>query len=255
MRYLAAAFAPALAFTLVATAPAAQAETRAFRTDYSVTLLGLPVASARFDSTFEGDRFRIRGSLSSSGVGRLFDDTKGTTSVEGTIRQGAVRPSAFDADYVSGRKKGRTAIRFAGDAVETVVNEPDKKRGGKTWVAVSQGHLKAVLDPLSSAIVPAANPEEVCTRTIRFFDGELRADLKLSPAGSADGRTVTCNASFVPVAGYRKGRKQIDYLRKSGRIAVTFAPLAGTGLYTPVDASVSTQVGPLRIVATRIEPR
>jgi len=251
MKHLAAT----LALALIAPATAAGAETRAFRADYSVTLLGLPVASARFDSSFEGDRFRIRGSVSSSGVGRLFDDTKGTTSVEGTIRRGEVLPAAFKADYVSGRKKGRTAIRFAGAAVETVVNEPDKKRGGKTWVAVSQGHLKAVLDPLSSAIVPAAKPEEVCTRTIRFFDGELRADLKLSPAGSPNGETVTCNASFVPVAGYRKDRKQIDYLKNRGRIAVTFAPLAGTGLYTPVDASVSTQIGPLRIVATRIEPR
>lgn len=251
MKRLAAAFALALA----APATVAGAETRAFRADYSVTLLGLPVASARFDSSFEGDRFRIRGSVSSSGVGRLFDDTRGTTSVEGTIRQGAVLPLAFSADYVSGRKKGRTAIRFAGDAVEAVVNEPHRKRDRKTWVAVSEGHLKAVLDPLSSAIVPAAKPEEVCARTIRFFDGELRADLELSPAGSPNGRNVTCNASFVPVAGYRKGRKQIDYLRKRGRIAVTFAPLAGTGLYTPVDASVSTRAGPLRIVATRIEPR
>ena len=39
------------------------------------------------------------------------------------------------------------------------------------------------------------------------------------------------------------------------RIAITFAPLAGTGLYTPVDASVGTQVGTLRIVATSIEAR
>ena len=177
MRYLAAAFAPALAFTLVATAPAAQAETRAFRTDYSVTLLGLPVASARFDSSFEGDRFRIRGSVSSSGVGRLFDDTKGTTSVEGTIRQGAVLPSAFKADYVSGRKKGRTAIRFAGDAVETVVNEPDKKRNPKSWVAVSEGHLKAVLDPLSSAIVPAASAKAAGTCFMAFPCREIPANL------------------------------------------------------------------------------
>ena len=245
----------AIALIALGTAAADAAEPRAFRADYSVTLLGLPVAKASFDSSFEGERFRIRGSLTSSGVARIFDDTKGTTTVEGTIRRGAVLPASFDADYVSGRKKSSTAIRFSGDTVANVVNKPNKKRDPKSWVAVNDAHLKAVLDPLSSAIVPAARPEEVCTRTIRFFDGELRADLKLSPAGSPNGRTVTCNASFVPVAGYRKGRKQIDYLKDRGRIAVTFAPLDGTGLYTPVDASVSTQAGPLLIVATRIEPR
>lgn len=253
-RFLAALSLAALAFI----APAA-AGTHAFRADYSVTLLGLPVASASFDSRFEGDRFTIRGSVSSAGLARIFDHTKGTTTVEGAIRNGAVLPASFDADYASGRKKGRTAIRFSGDAVTSVVNEPQKKRNPKTWVAVSQDHLKAVLDPLSSAIVPAAGPEEVCARTIRFFDGELRADLKLSPAGEAAGGTkggrVTCAARFVPVAGYRTDRRQIDYLRDKSRIAVTFAPLGATGLYAPVAASVGTRIGTLRIAATRIEAR
>lgn len=245
----------AILAALAVAGPAAAAETRAFRADYSVTLFGLPIAQASFDSTFSGKRFRIEGSLSSSGIARIFDDTKGTTKAEGVIHGETVRPSAFDADYVSGRKKGRTAIRFAGGDVESVVNHPDKKRDPATWVAVSAAHLKAALDPLSSALVVAEKPQEVCTRTIRFFDGELRADLKLAPAGSTNGERVTCTASFVPVAGYRKGRKQIDYLRNNSRIAVTFAPLAGTGLYTPVDASVGTQIGTLRILATRIEAR
>ena len=220
--------------------PAAAQQPRAFRTDYTVTLLGLPIAKARFDSTFAGERFTIEGSLSSSGLARIFDDTVGTTRVEGTIRHGTVLPAAFDADYVSGRKKGTTAIRFSGDAVKSVVNRPQKKRDPKTWVAVSDAHLKAVLDPLSSALVPAASAGEVCRRTIRLFDGELR---------------ITCDVRFVPVAGYRTDRRQIDYLRNRSRIAITFAPLAGTGLYTPVDASVGTQIGTLRIVATAIETR
>lgn len=235
--------------------PASAQQPRAFRSVYTVTLLGLPVARARFDSAFSGDRFTIEGSLSSSGLARIFDDTVGTTRAEGTIRQGAVLPAAFDADYVSGRKKGTTAIRFSGDRVKSVVNRPQKKRDPGTWVAVSDAHLKAVLDPLSSALVPAAGPQEVCRRTIRLFDGELRADLELSPASEAKGGRVTCAARFVPVAGYRSDRRQIDYLKNRSRIAVTFAPLAGTGLYAPVDASVGTQIGTLRIVATSIEAR
>lgn len=243
------------ALVSVPAGPAAAAETRAFRADYTVTLLGLPVARARFDSTFTPDRFSIEGSVSSSGLARIFDDTKGTTRAQGAIRRDGVRPTAFDADYVSGRKKGRTAIRFAGDEVRSVVNTPEPKRNPATWVPVSAGHLKAALDPLSSALVVASRPDEVCSRTVRFFDGELRADLKLTPNGRPEGDRVTCNASFVPVAGYRKGRKQIDYLKNRSRITITFAPLADTGLYTPVDASVGTQIGTLRILATRIEAR
>lgn len=249
-------FFAAAGFTLVAlVAGPAEAETRAFRADYSVTLLGLPVARASFDSTFEGERFRIEGSLSSSGIARLFDDTKGTTRVEGVIRGGNVRPSAFSANYVSGRKKGSTEIRFAGGTVASFVNKPQKTRDPKTWVAVSVAHLKAALDPLSSSLVVAAKAEEVCNRTIPFFDGELRANLKLAPAGSSNGERVTCTVRFEPVAGYRTDRKQIDYLKNRSRMSITFAPLPGAGIYTPVDASVGTQIGTLRIQATRIAAR
>src|SRR5690606_33936807 len=79
---------------LIALAPAAGAgaETRAFRADYTVTLLGLPVAKASFDSTFTAGRFHIEGSVSSSGLARIFDDTRGTTSAQGAIRSGKVVP-------------------------------------------------------------------------------------------------------------------------------------------------------------------
>lgn len=246
----------AISFALAAlTAGPAAAGTHAFRADYTVTLLGLPVARASFDSIFERGRFRIDGSLSSSGIARLFDDTKGTTSVEGVIRGADVRPGAFSANYVSGRKKGVTEIRFAGGTVKSVHNRPQQKRNPKTWVAVSAAHLKAALDPLSSTLIVATRPEEVCNRTIPFFDGELRADLKLVPAGGPNGERITCTVRFEPVAGYRTDRKQIDYLKNRSRISITFAPLPGTGIYTPVDASVGTQIGTLRIQATRIAAR
>ena len=63
------------------------------------------------------------------------------------------------------------------------------------------------------------------------------------------------DARFVAVSGYRKGRKQIDFLQTKSRIAITFAPLGETGFFTPVDASVGTQIGPVRITAQRIEAR
>ena len=243
-----------LAATTLITAPAL-AETRAFRADYSVTLLGLPVAKASFDSTFDGKRFRIEGSLSSSGIARLFDDTDGTTKVEGVISGGKIRPNAFSANYISGRKKGTTEIRFANGAVKSAVNLPHKTRDPKSWVKASASHLKAALDPLSATLVVASKPSEVCNRTIRFFDGELRADLKLQQAGPPKDDRITCAVRFEPVAGYRKGRKQIEYLKKRSRITITFAPAPGTGLYTPVAASVGTQIGTLRIQAMRVTTR
>lgn len=244
----------AVAALVATSAPVSAKEESSFRADYSVTLLGLPIAKARFDSTFTGNRFSIEGSLSSSGLARLFDKTTGTTKVEGAIRGGEVQPRAFRSSYASGKKRSRTTIRYSGGAVSSVANTPEPRRGAH-WVEVSQEHLKAALDPISSTLIRTDDPATVCDRTIRVFDGEMRADLKLSPRSGGRADQVTCDARFVPVSGYRANRKQIDYLKNQSRIAITFAPLGDTGFYTPVDATVGTQIGTLRITASRIVAR
>jgi hypothetical protein len=240
---------------LAGTVPPAASREQSFSADYSVTLLGLPIARARFDSTFTADRFTIDGSLDSAGLARIFDRTTGTTRVEGTIGKDGAHPRTFHSRYDSGRKKSRTTIRFARGSVASFENTPEPKRGD-TWIPVARNHLRAALDPLTSTLIRTSDPDAVCNRTIRVFDGEMRADLRLSPRGAADSRgRVTCDARFVPVSGYRKGRKQIDFLQNESRITITFAPLGSTGFFTPVDASVGTQIGPVRITARRIEAR
>jgi hypothetical protein len=255
-------FLPAAALLLLVgpSGGASSAQPQRFEADYSVTLYGLPVAKARFVSSFEGNDFRIDGALSSSGVGRLFDSTRGTTSVSGTIGRDGLVPRSYVVEYSSNRKRHRTAISFSGDRVESAVNEPQPKRGGPDWIAVPQQELRAVLDPITSTLVRADGPERVCNRTVRIFDGEMRADLRLVhvSTGQLDGfagAAVTCRAEFVPVAGYRKGRRQIEYLANRSRMTVTLAPLGDTGIYSPVEASVGTQVGTVRVRAERIALR
>lgn len=237
----------------------AQEATRSFRAQYSVTLMGLPIGKASFDSTFTADSFRIEGKVASSGVGRIFDRTNGTTTVEGRIGSDGASPSSYVLDYTSGKKKGHTAITYAGGDVKNVVNLPEPKMR-ENWVPITDAALRSATDPLTSTLIRAADPREVCDRTIRFFDGELRADLKLShratgPVGGFPGEGVTCNARFVPVAGYREGRKQIEHLKNESRITIAFTQLADTGFYTPVDASIGTRAGTVRVTASSIDPR
>lgn len=257
-------FRPARAILAVAvvaglSVPAHAAESQSFSADYSVTLMGLPVGKARFDSTFADGRFSVEGSIASTGLARLIDRTTGSTRVEGSHGQNGVQPHAFSSRYSTSKKTSTTRIQFSGDKVTSTENTPEPKKG-KDWVPISASHLQAALDPISSTLIAAAAPAEVCNRTIRFYDGELRADLKLSHRGTTrmrnfEGEAVTCNASFVPIAGYRKGRRQIEELRKDGAIAITFAKLGETGLYTPVDASIGTRAGTLRISTSRINIR
>lgn len=251
------AFSIALLATVITVGPqsAKAAGAQSFVADYTVSLYGLPVARSRFNSTFEGGKFTVHGSLSSAGIARIFDSTEGTTTVSGTITEEATRPSLYLMKYTSGKKRKKTEIRFSrGNVTETENVPPLKKK--PNWVDVERAHLASVADPISAILVPAQGPGEVCNRTIRLYDGEMRADLKLRPAGSETievgdfaGEAAICIARFVPVSGYRAGHRSIEYLKNKSRITIAFAELGTTGVYAPLKASIGTEIGTLNIEA------
>jgi hypothetical protein len=243
---------------LLALAAPATAETQNFRSDYSVSLYGVPIARSQFQSWIGEDRFKVEGSLSSAGLAKVFDDTKGTTSASGRFGKDGVRPDAYVVNYTSGKKKKKTAISFAGGDVTATENVPEPKKRSRKWVEVGEDDLKAVADPISATLVRAEGLDDVCNRTLKIYDGQLRADLKLSHVetrpvrtGGYEGDAVTCRARFVPVSGYRKGSDSLEFLAKKSKILIAFAPLGDTGVYAPVKASVGTEIGTIHIEAQR----
>jgi hypothetical protein len=251
----------AFLIALVVTVPAPRKEgLQSFTGDYSVTFLGIPVARSTFNSTFDGNSFSVKGVLSAAGLAQIFDDTQGSVSAAGRFAGDRTQPTAFRVDYTEGKKSKMTAIRFKGGAVAKTENVPPLKKRGKSWVPLKDAHLQAVTDPLSATLVRADSLSEVCGRTIKIYDGELRFDLTLSHESTGtmaidgwEGETVTCGVRFVPVAGYRKGRKALDYLKNRSRMTITFAPLGTTGVYGPVRATVGTQIGTITVQAQRFE--
>jgi hypothetical protein len=244
---------------LFAWAGEAIAKPMLYRGEYSLTFLGIPVARATFDSRVDAGSYSVKGAVSSAGLAKLFDDTTGTLSARGSFSREATRPDQFRADYVSGKKKAMVELGFSGGEVVKVVNVPPLRRK-RNWVPLRPGDLEGVADPLAAMLIPADSPERVCGRTVRLFDGELRADLALSFAGrgiiSTGGHpreTVTCIVGFEPVSGYRTDRRALQFLRSRARMKVAFAQLGETGIYAPVHATVSTEIGPITVRARRIE--
>jgi hypothetical protein len=236
-------------------APAARAET--FSSSYAVSVLGLTVGASQFKATIEGKKIRINGNVRSSGLVRIFDDTTGSTSVVAHLGKSGIVPVSYDLNYVSGNKKKRTTISFSGGDAVKVSNSPAVKKHGD-YIELSKGDLVSVFDPIAAGMFRASGPDDVCNRTVRVFDGETRADLKLTPAGTEAistngfaGTGVRCNVRFKPVAGYKADTYQIKYLRDNSRITAVFAPVGSTGLWAPVKAEVGTQIGPVRIFATQ----
>jgi len=223
--------------------------------EYTVSYLGLPIARSTFTSTFDGDQVRISGSVSSAGIAKIFDSTTGSSSFAGRVGPQGVIPAAFNTSYKSGKKSQRTSITFVdGNVVKTVNVPPTKKR--RRWVPLRAGDLSAVSDPISATLLRAKSPAEICDRTIKLYDGEMRANVVLGHISTGevpgyDGAAVTCSAKFVPVSGYRPDSSSLAYLKNRSKITIAFAPLGKTGIYAPVYATVGTKIGTVTVTARR----
>ncbi|MEP9387783.1 DUF3108 domain-containing protein [Mesorhizobium sp. KR9-304] len=230
-----------------------------YRGEYTLSFLGLPVGRVEFDSYVDREGYSIQGEASASGLGVFFYDTTGKLSASGRFTDG-VQADRFRAEYRYDDKPTLVDIRFADGNVVEVVNEPPLKKRRKDWVPIGPDDLKSAVDPIAATLVKADRLEDVCKGGARMFDGELRADLALSYVSTGkmsvegfEGPIVTCRLKFTPAAGYRKGRRALEFLRTKSRIMVTFAQLGETGVYAPIHATIGTQIGTITIRARRLE--
>lgn len=250
---------PALsAIVLVLSCGAASAAERSFRADYTLSYMGVTLGKSSFRSVYDGKGYTLESSFGSAGLASMVADTSGKASVRGRVGKDGAEPHSFVLTYASGRKKGAVRIAFeGGKAVQYTVSPPPRATRAADYIALTDGMLVAVADPLSGAIVSAANPSDLCRRTIRLFDGETRADLVLSPKGTGtfrtvgfSGETVRCTAKIRPVAGYRKKRRDVATVAASTG-TIDFAPVGVEALWAPVAISLSTGWGPVSVTATR----
>lgn len=240
--------------------PASAESSQTFRVDYSVSILGLNIAQSSFESRIGPRDFKVTGSIASSGIARIFDSTEGTADVSGSFVDNGAQAERYLLNYTSGSKRKRTEVAFSEGRVTQARNTPRRTPDLRIWVPVKPADLTAVTDPLSASMVKASGLREVCDRTLKVFDGEMRADLDLSfvstgqvEARGYNGAAVTCRARFVPVGGYKGGHRSIEFLKNRSRILITFAPLGTTGVYAPIKLSATTEIGTLVVNARRFE--
>lgn len=233
------------------------AQATQYQADYTVSYLGLPVAKSSFQSQINGDKYSVKGTLRSAGLVRTFEKTSGTTSIQGTLNAKGAVPSAYNMAYKSGKKAKSTRIDFrGGNVVATKVVPPSRAKG--KWKPLADKDLKSVVDPLSATLLRGRSPQEVCNRTIRFFDGKMRGDIKLRYAGKRPfstkgfkGDSIHCAGRFIPVAGYDQNKKDIIWMQKNSKISMSFASIGGNDLYAPVAAELTTRVGKITVRASR----
>lgn len=247
----------ALGIVLSSFGAASAAEVR-YNTEYSVSLGVLPIARLTFETAVNGGRYTIGGNFRSSGLVDIVKEISARSSVSGQVDGQRFRPDRYHLVYKDGRKTSTYDVRYRGGSVVQAVIEPKPKPRPESWVPVSDSDLKAVLDPIGAFLIPG--DADVCSQTLPVFDGESRMDLVLSPkrtedysAGTLKGEAVVCAVRYVPKSGYRKGRKDIEYLRSVEGMEIWFAKTATLKLYAPVYARVPTRYGTIYVSAQKFD--
>ncbi len=245
----------ALAGLLAVSAPARSEPVRVYA-DYTVSLAGLPVGYLNFATVMDGRDYRLEGSLRPSIFAGMFASIKGAADVSGRMGDATFLAAMLSVTYSTGEKDQRIEIEFDDGDVTATRHEPAKRQRKGDWVPVKPADLKAVLDPMSGLMIPSG--ARVCPRSLPIFDGDTRATLHLKPAGRRPFRTngfsgdvIVCKIRFEPVAGYRKSSSAIAYLRKLEDMEVWYAENDAGGFLAPVYVHVQTEVGQVRVYATR----
>ncbi|WP_245413647.1 DUF3108 domain-containing protein [Mangrovicella endophytica] len=253
-----------IAAPLLAAATPSSAQTApkatSVRTEYGVSMLGLPVGRASFDTSIKGQRFSIDGTLASAGLGTLVAKTSGTSKVSGRLGRDRMMPERYALNYSTGSRAWSSDVAFRGAAA--VSSKVSPVRPPKPdHVPVTRKQLASAIDPLSGLMIRTGKAASVCNRTLPFYDGWSRLDLKLSPAGQKSysmtgysGDAQVCDVRIQPVGGYDKSSKGLRYLQGQ-TIQMWFAPIAAVDIFVPVYARIPTKIGPLTLSATSVSTK
>lgn len=267
MRRLAAAAAALFLVVQVLFVQATGASAQTTRLDavYSIHLTGIPIGQGAVILDINQTGFAAAGTAKFTGLVRMISKGEGTSTVRGSFQANRVISSIFSTQSnTSDRNEKIEIVVENGFAKEFSVMPPPRDLD-KNRVPLTQAARTNVVDPLSAGLMLVSAPGDVlnpqsCNRTIPIFDARFRYDVVLSylrtetapkKIDGYDGAVLVCQARYVPVAGHRTDRPQVEQLAKNKELFVWLAPVAGTRALVPIKVSIATGIGTMVVEATR----
>lgn len=214
---------------------------------YRLSIAGIPIGSAALSVSVNDGRYTIDGTAD---FGFLFWGGRGGARTEGLASPHSWTPVRYRLTYEGTRRPGGMEIDFEnGKAVRfhSFPPPPDDVMEGR--IALTDAHLRGVLDPLTALVVPAgpgADAESVCNRLLPVFSGFTRFDLELTGARDAE-PGIGCSARYVPVAGHRPDSRSVERMTQPGAFEIALAPLV-THAWAPTRVAVQTRFGMFEMI-------
>jgi hypothetical protein len=245
-------------FALVLASPAAAVEAGA---TYLVTLGGINIATADVTLTDDGSRYAIDLDADVVGLGNLVSRGKARATTGGTVSGDNLRPDTFILETAANGDRFTVSVEYAGgNASGFVVDPPLIFDYGR--IPIERSHLSGVTDMMTAFVIRhAALDQNLCDHGGRVFTGlevfdiDMRFvgdDVATSQRTGYQGPVVLCALRYVPVSGHFPESEITRGLAESDRILIWYAPLGDTGYFIPYRALLTTTMGDLSMVLTRL---
>jgi hypothetical protein len=129
-------------------------------------------------------------------------------------------------------------------------------------VAIERKDLRGVNDMIASFVLKGGRLDRsLCSRKMQVFTGVERfnialqftkADEATSKKTGYQGPVILCNIRYTPISGHFTTSEVTNYLKESDRILIWYAPLSTPGYFIPYRLLLTTSMGDLSMVLTRL---
>lgn len=249
----------ALLFALAV--PAAAADVTAIA-DYTVSLGSNNIANVTIGLRDTGKRYQLDADARITGMASLVASGSGKVKSEGSSSASALISERFDLLTSSGGEDFTVAITYASKDVESfVINPPLINNIDR--VAIERKHLRGVNDMIAAFVLKGGRLDQsLCNRKMQVFTGLERFNIAMrftkqdqatSKKTGYQGPVILCNIRYSPVSGHFTTSEVTNYLKESDRILIWYAPLSAEGYFIPYRVLLSTSMGDLSMVLTRLK--
>ena len=228
---------------------------------YRLRYNGIDVGRLDINSNTAANTYSLSGS---SKVSVLFGamSWSGTSTVSGTIKEGAPAPTTYAFELRANKKRSTINIGFADNiAAEVAVKPPTKVRPDS--VALTQAHKVGALDPVSAIMMlTKADKRPPCDRRVAIFDGKQRYDIVFTPKrqtrlppASGNGPSEiahVCRVMYEPIAGHRANADTVTYASNRD-VEVVLRRIPGSEMLIPYSVTIPTAWGTASMVTKRID--
>ena len=233
--------------------------------NFEVTLAGFGIAKVWLYLSLQNDQYIVDSFAEPAFMGKLFSDQKSTFNAIGNVNGQDVFPKKFNVLYSEDDEQYQIDMKVGNGKVISIDANPEIPVFDDQVPLTKEHHID-ILDPASSIMVPLIQSEsgidpKTCDYRAQIFDGWTRFDLQLSykehrrvyglPGYRGD--SIICSMRWIPVAGHRPHKKNVQYMAQNDKIEVGFIPLYGTDFVIPYYLKVRTKVGNLKIKARKLD--